>query len=130
MPQYLRPDSTSYPPSAPQGHHDGPQGYNGWANYETWNVALWLTNDQCLYGAMTQFARYRYSGTSQYRLLRNELRLGAFKFTRTPDGVDLNAPRLDIEALDEVVRTSGYTPLGDRILIDGQETKNRNNQYT
>lgn len=23
--------------------------YNGWANYETWNVALWLDNDQGSY---------------------------------------------------------------------------------
>lgn len=25
------------------------QGYQGWSNYETWNVALWFSNDQGLY---------------------------------------------------------------------------------
>lgn len=25
------------------------QGYNGWKNYETWCVSLWLDNDQGLY---------------------------------------------------------------------------------
>jgi hypothetical protein len=23
------------------------QTYNGWTNYETWNVKLWIDNDQC-----------------------------------------------------------------------------------
>lgn len=26
--------------------------YNGWTNYETWNVALWLGNDEPIYSTM------------------------------------------------------------------------------
>jgi hypothetical protein len=29
-------------------------GYNGWSNYETWLVALWLNNDQASYSALEE----------------------------------------------------------------------------
>ena len=31
--------------------------YNGWANYPTWNVALWLDNDQGLQEMALEIAR-------------------------------------------------------------------------
>jgi gas vesicle protein len=31
-------------------------GYNGWKNYETWNIALWLDNDKSTYDLMREFA--------------------------------------------------------------------------
>lgn len=45
--------------------------YNGWANYPTWNVALWLGNDQGLYETsreMTEFARRTTDGDPTYSL--------------------------------------------------------------
>lgn len=33
------------------------EGYNGWKNYETWNVALWLDNDEGSYNEVRRLAR-------------------------------------------------------------------------
>lgn len=34
--------------------------YNGWKNYETWNVALWLGNDQGTYSMLSEMAQEAY----------------------------------------------------------------------
>jgi hypothetical protein len=34
------------------------QGYNGYSNYETWNVCLWMANDEPLYRSVIRNAPF------------------------------------------------------------------------
>lgn len=33
------------------------EGYNGWKNMATWNVALWLNNDEVLYNIVVNYVK-------------------------------------------------------------------------
>jgi hypothetical protein len=68
-------------------------GYNGWKNYETWNVSLWLNNDEGLYNIMREHEDY----ASLVSTLRE---MGAIE---TPDGVSYSDSGLDTDALDEMI---------------------------
>ena len=67
--------------------------YNGWANYETWNVALWIGNDEGLYSMAKD--------SKDYESFVVELR--EMEITETPDKVAWNDSGLDIERLNEMM---------------------------
>ncbi len=68
--------------------------YNGWTNYETWNVALWINNDEGLCSLA--------SDCRTYNDLAEQLR--ECGVTETPDQVPYNDSGLDRQELDEVIR--------------------------
>lgn len=75
---------------------DKAKGYQGWTNYQTWNVALWISNDEGLYNMAQD---YREQG---YKAFADALReLGSLE---TPDGIAWNDSGLDIEELDNMLR--------------------------
>jgi len=51
--------------------------YNGWENYETWAVNLWLSNDQALYlttrELVTMFTEYQFEKEQALREFVEEL---------------------------------------------------------
>ena len=69
--------------------------YNGWKNYETWNTALWIGNDEGLYS----IARgCRWHGYMAFAESMKEI--GSYE---TPDGVAWTDSGLDVERLDEMM---------------------------
>jgi hypothetical protein len=64
--------------------------YNGWANYPTWNVALWLGNDEGLYRQARAFAS-QHRGHLTARLAREFV--GEVMPEGTPDTRDMGRVR-------------------------------------
>ncbi len=67
--------------------------YNGYANYETWNVSLWLQNDETLYNVARKYDRY------DALIPRLEYAFGQM----TPDGVRWMDGLIDTAEIDEVL---------------------------
>ena len=82
-------------------------GYNGWKNRATWNVALWIGNDEGLYHVARGFQGLDRPYTRLARRLSNLRHVrgpkGHVWATGTPDGVAWDNPALDITALDAMI---------------------------
>lgn len=76
--------------------------YNGWYNYQTWNVSLWLNNEEAWYQSMRFFMLENPEGT--YSDLIDVLQSEQIIEQVTPDGVSWTDPTLDREALDEMLK--------------------------
>jgi hypothetical protein len=61
--------------------------YNGWENYETWNVALWINNDEGLYHLASECGDYE---TLVHRLYEY------YGVRETKDGVKFNDPAVNV----------------------------------
>ena len=66
--------------------------YNGWTNYETWNVALWIGNDEFLYNLARNCEDYLEFVTLMW-----------FD-AKTPDGVGYANPKLNWDELNEMIQ--------------------------
>ena len=71
--------------------------YNGYANYETWNVTLWIQNDESLYNAAKRLAKF---GKFYQDLVELLYQCGS---KETPDGVKWNDPAIDAGEVTELM---------------------------
>ena len=73
--------------------------YNGWKNRQTWNVALWIQNDEGLYHFARDCRDYQ-QFVDDIKDTSGDSAIGY----RTPDGVAWNDSALDVERLDGLIR--------------------------
>jgi hypothetical protein len=83
--------------------------YNGWANYETWNVALWIFNDEkILKSVMWGLEPYFKSGMSlrdlQYVVRKAFHHEEDLEMSSTPDGVWLDDKEIDWSEIKKAVK--------------------------
>lgn len=83
-------------------------GYNGHKNYETWNVCLWISNDEYLYNTSMKCACY----DEFIEIMREDNML------ETPDGVSWTDSGLDYESIDRVA----FSEDADDDEVDEEDT--------
>jgi len=75
-------------------NHSSDGTFNGWANWETWNVALWIQNDPSICNAA------KYDVTSYQQLVKLLWECGS---TETRDGCRWDDPKIDGLAINAMM---------------------------
>lgn len=85
--------------------------HNGWANHATWNVALWIQNDEVLYAMARSsdnypdFVQYLECTLPSYDVITgwNPDEKNCRNSTCTPDGIKWREFTVDVPALDKLI---------------------------
>lgn len=75
--------------------------YCGWKNRQTWNVSLWIKNNETLYRAARAWMEAHEGVRGPYKRFCAEYDLTG---ERTPDGISFTGTRLDYTALNAMMR--------------------------
>ena len=75
--------------------------YNGWKNKATWNVALWIGNDEGLYNSAKEYAN---SNPTKNKLYMGFVQYAGLAGDRTPDNFKWDGKELDYKALSQMMR--------------------------
>ena len=79
--------------------------YNGWTNYETWNAALWLDNDNFYYSIMMLPSVKTFGdflGKIQSNIYNNLDANWDYK-NFTGDQISWNDPKINVEEINEKI---------------------------
>ena len=74
--------------------------YNGWKNRETWNVSLWINNDEGLYRAAVDFME----NTKAKAPYKDFIASIGLEHSKTPDGIAYISTKLDYNELNAMMR--------------------------
>ena len=72
--------------------------YNGWKNRQTWNCALWVSNDEGLYIVAREYVQRR-KDAGKRASWNGFINSAGLDGARTPDNIAYDGTRLDRRAL-------------------------------
>jgi hypothetical protein len=79
--------------------------YNGWATYETWNVALWIQNDEFLYNtakACVEFCGDDETPWEKFVRAMTHGQIGRY-LVSTGDGVRWDSCAIDADEMNDMM---------------------------
>jgi hypothetical protein len=75
--------------------------YEGWSNYATWNVSLWINNEYPYYQAAVEFMKNNPNSKNPYKDFVVDCGLSE---QRTPDKIAFISQELNYSELNEMMR--------------------------